>query len=257
MKWPNRFTIVRHGQSEYNALRDKKIKSPIYQAFLAEFEKNHQSEEARKLARQVKEAMSLGVSDYDTALTDAGVRQARETGEGLSVQMGLPDIIFFSPYLRTRKTLDHMIEGWPELAKVRKFEDDRLREQEHGLSLLYNDGRVFQTFHPEQKEFHALMGRYWYQYPQGESVSQVRDRVRLFLDMLIRECATKHVLIVSHHLTKLSVRANLERLTDKEFIRLDEHEKPVNCGVTSYKGNPHAGTNGKLELEFYNKKLWT
>jgi hypothetical protein len=52
------------------------------------------------------------------------------------------------------------------------------------------------------------------------------------------------------------VRANLERLSSEEFIRLDEEEKPRNCGVTIYRGNPHRGANGKLELECYNRCFW-
>ena len=35
--------------------------------------------------------------------------------------------------------------------KVKIIEDERIREQEHGLSSIYNDWRVFFTLHPEQK----------------------------------------------------------------------------------------------------------
>ncbi len=115
---------------------------------------------------------------------------------------------------------------------------------------------MFHALNPDQKRLRDTMGPYWYQYPQGESVSMVRDRIRDVLSMIIREYAGQHVLMVTHHLTILSLRANLERLSPEEFIRLDNHEKPVNCGITIYRGEPKLGKNGKLVLESYNTCLW-
>lgn len=256
MKWPNSLTLVRHGQSEYNILRAKKAADPLYQKFRTVFEIDHTHKRTRDLANQVREKYALGVSDYDTPLTQIGRDQAFTTGRELQKHIRTPEVIFVSPYLRTRTTFGEMVRGWPELGNAKIVYDDRIREQEHGLSLLYNDWRVFETLHPEQKELHDLLGRYWYQYPQGESVSEVRDRIRLFTDMLVREYAEQEVLLVTHHLTILSIRANLERLSAEEFIELDENNKPSNCGITTYVGNPTKGTGGKLILEHYNRCLW-
>lgn len=256
MKWPKSLTIIRHGESAYNVLRAQKEDDALYKEFKIAFEKDYQSPQTIELAKQVQKKFTLGVSDYDTPLTEEGIRQARETGRNLLDNMFLPDVVFVSPYLRARQTFKYLAEEFPGLEKGKVVYDDRIREQEHGLSLLYNDWRVFYTFHPEQKKLHDLMGRYWYQYPQGESVSNVRDRNRDFTGMLIREYAGKRVLLVSHHLTILSFRGIFERLSPEDFIYLDEHEKPVNCGVTTYIGNPKLGTDGKLELVEYNKKFW-
>ncbi len=256
MKWPNTLTLVRHGQSEYNVLRAKKDADPLYQEFKKMFRRNHTSSQTRHLAEQVRHKFALGVSDYETLLTKEGRRQALATGRELKKHIRTPEVVFISPYLRTRNTFDEMTVGWPELMGAKIVYDDRIREQEHGLSLLYNDWRVFETLHPEQKELHELLGPYWYQYPQGESVSEVRDRIRLFTDMLVREYAEKEVLLITHHLTILSIRANLERLSPEEFVGIDENEKPLNCGVTTYTGDPTAGTNGKLILDQYNRCFW-
>jgi hypothetical protein len=61
---------------------------------------------------------------------------------------------------------------------------------------------------------------------------------------------------VTHHLSILALRANLERFGAPEFQRLDNEEKPINCGVTIYRGNPNAGEDGHLELDRYNQKLY-
>lgn len=140
--------------------------------------------------------------------------------------------------------------------RCKKNNDERIREQEHGLSILYNDWRVFQTLHPEQKLLREQEGRYWYRYPQGENVADVRLRTHNWMGTLIRDFAEKKVLVVTHHLTILSLRANFERLDENGFLHLDEHEAPINCGVTVYRGNPNKGTNGKLELEAYNQKFY-
>lgn len=256
MKWPDSVTLVRHGQSAYNALRAAKEQDPLYQEFRRAFRADFRSAKTRRLAKEVQGKFALGVSDYKTPLTKEGRRQALRTGMSLSEQMRAPDVVFCSPYWRTRATLGWMRVGWPSLRRVKTVFEDRIREQEHGLALLYNDWRVFQALHPEQKELRDLQGSYWYQYPQGESASQVRDRGRDVQSMLIREWGEKHVLLVLHHITILSLRANLERLSPEQFIHIDEHEKPANCGVTRYEGVPTLGKDGRLILWYYNQRLF-
>lgn len=199
---------------------------------------------------------SLKAGDHDTPLTKNGERQAKETGAKMKKFLELPDVIFVSPYQRTLNTLGNIIKGWPELDRVPTFEDDRIREQEHGIANLYNDWRVFHALCPDQKELFDRMGQYWYCYPQGESVPDVRERVRSMMSTLIREYSERRVLMITHHLTIISIRAQLERLDANDFIRIDKHDKPINCGVTIYKGDPRGGKNGRLKLSSYNKKIY-
>lgn len=256
MKWPAGVTLIRHAESAYNELKQRKQGDSLYQSFKAAFELDYRSPEARRLALEIKDRYTLGCNDFEMPLTDAGRNQARATGKHLHQLISKPDVVFYSPYRRTCDTFTELCAEWPALKDVKMIAEDRIREQEHGLALLYNDRRVLQVLHPEQKELRDLLGPYWYQQPQGESVSQVRDRTRAVITMLIRECAGQRVLMVTHHLTILSWRANIERLTPAEFIRLDAEEEPVNCGITHYEGNPRASEDGRLELKFYNKKLY-
>lgn len=264
MKWPSSITLVRHGRSVYNELRDKKLKDPEYREFCKEYERGP-SEKLRVMARAMQHKFALRMGDYETPLSTTGEKQVEIIGKKLQAQINRgqnesiivrPDVIFVSPHERTRQTLDGMIRRGFDVCDVRIVSEDRIREQEHGLALLYSDWRVFQSLHPEQRELNELVGPYWYQYPQGESVSMVRDRIRSFTNTLIREYSERHVMVITHHLTILSIRANYERLTPEEFIQLDKEQKPINCGVTMYRGNPKFGPDGKLELLFYNKKLY-
>jgi len=96
---------------------------------------------------------------------------------------------------------------------------------------------------------------YRYRYPQGENVPDVRDRNTLMTATIARDYAGKNVMLVCHHLYILAQRTNHERLDEEEFLRLDAKEKPVNCGVTVYRGHPKLGQDGRLVLEFYNKQF--
>lgn len=254
MKWPRRLRIVRHAQSAYNVLRDKKKGDEQYERFLQLYELNHSDDrEFLQLATVLKTRYALGVGDYETPITEAGRLMAVQLGAALSDSR--PDVIFVSPYLRTRQTYEAMCEGGYNSHGAKMVIDDRIREQEHGLSLLYNDWRLFHAFHPEQRALRELLGPYWYRYPQGESVSDVRDRIRAFLGMLVRECDGLEVHLVSHHLTKLSMLANQLRWSPEEFIKYDEKNKPINCGVTTFTGDPMQGEDGRMILETYNENL--
>ena len=255
MKWPASITMIRHGESSYNALRDAKALDPHYREFLKAYKKDYTSAECRRLAQETREEYSLKTNDYETPLSLNGQEQAQKTGAALAKENHYPpDIVLVSPYLRTRQTWQKMQEGGFKAEGARVIIEDRIREQEHGLSVLYSDWHVFHVLHPEQKLMRERMGPYWYQYPQGESISMVRDRLRDVTTMMIREFSGLHVMLITHHLTILSVRANYERLSPEEFIRLDKDEKPVNCGITRYIGDQTQGTGGKLILSEYNTK---
>lgn len=257
MKWPESLSLIRHDVSAFNNLKGQKEQSPLYKAFRQAYETRPEAEETIKLALEVKDMFALEIGDHNTPLAEGAGWQAKIVGERLKGLIKVPDIIFVSPYLRTHTTLDRLTEGWPELKHVETKEEERIREQDHGLTLIYNDWRVFNVLHPEQKALRDVQGEYWYRYPQGENVSDVRERLRSWLGTLSRDYVNQNVLAVTHHLTILSLRANLERLDDREFLRLDNEEKPINCGVTIYRGEDDKGSNGKLVLEGYNINLYS
>lgn len=259
MKWPETLTIVRHGESMYNALKQAKEADPRYKEFKKAYNKREKDPEtAKELALQLiaDRTFMLDFGDHDTPLSEKGHQQAETTGAKLSEKIKLPDVVFVSPYLRTRQTLGSMAVGWPELGEVKIVEEERIREQEHGLALIYNDWRIFNIMHPEQDQLRGLQGSYWYQFPQGESVPQVRERDRSFKNTVTRDYREQNVLVVAHHLQILAARANQERFGADEFIRLDHEEKPVNCGVTIYRGDPDLGQDGRLILDTYNEQLY-
>ena len=256
MKWPEQLTLIRHDTSTFNASKVAKETDELYLRFREAFEANPESEETHDLALQVHEKFKPTVGDWDTPLWDGESPNACTVGQNLTKHIDCPDVIFVSPYIRTQATLAGLVRGWPNLGTVRTYVDDRLREQEHGLANLFGDWRVFHALHPEQRLLYNMHKRYFYCFPQGESVPNVRERIALWLNTITRDFASKRILVVTHHLTILSIRASLERLSYEQFIHLDKHEKPMNCGATFYRGYPNLGSDGHLALEQYNVKLY-
>lgn len=259
LKWPRRVTLIRHALSEFNSLRPRKDADPLYQRFKELFGSNPNALVTQDLARQLLATYSLGMGDYRTPIAEGAAIEAVRTGQKLrQIRRQLPDVIFVSPYHRTHGTLQAIIEGWPELRRVEVIEDERIREREHGLMLNSNDWRIFYSLYPEQWALRQIEGPYWYRFPQGENIPDVRARNRSWISTLVREFARADVLAVTHHVTILATRANLERLDWEEYLRLDEEEKPINCGVTTYRGIPGVGRHreGKIKLVSYNERLF-
>jgi broad specificity phosphatase PhoE len=257
MKWPTELLLIRHAESAYNNLKKTKEADPEYQRFRQLFEFDRSHAEILSLALLLQERHSLGCSDRQTPITTAGERQARITGKRMrDAGVDPPEIIFVSPYLRTLETLRLLKEEWPELQAARAYREERIREKDHGLALLYNDWRIYHVLQPEQGRLHDLLGDYDYRFLNGENIPDVRQRTHSWITTITREFAGKRVMAITHHLTILATRANFERMGPEEFLHLDQHEKPVNCGVTRYVGKATLGSRGKLELEEYNRRYY-
>jgi broad specificity phosphatase PhoE len=257
MKWPVELLLIRHAESAYNELKKKKDADPDYRRFRGLFEQDRGNPETASLARVLQQRHSLGCSDRETPITKRGERQARITGRRMrETESAAPEIVFVSPYLRTLETLRLLKEEWPEMAGAREFREERIREKDHGLALLYNDWRIYHVLQPEQGRLHDLLGDYDYRFMNGENIPDVRQRTHSWITTITREFAGRRVMAITHHLTILATRANFERMGPEEFLRLDEHEKPVNCGVTRYFGKADVGSRGRLELERYNQQYY-
>lgn len=256
MKWPSSVTLIRHAPSANNVLRHQWEGDKDWREFVAEFEADHHSASTRQLAEMLFGRYKLGSGDWSTPAIEDSLCHAETMARALAETQPRPHEIFVSPYLRTKQTLEAMVRGWPELDIWAPVEEERIREQEHGLATIYSSRRIFFAFHPEQYDLYKLEGQYWYRYPQGEKVPDVRERVRSFLATIIREYSEKHVMIVTHHLAILSFMAALGRWDDKIFMVYNEHHKPINCGVTRYHGNPSVGKDGRHIPVYYNKKLY-
>ena len=108
--------------------------------------------------------------DSRIPLTERGFAQARSAGQQIRKLVGNESTrFFFSPYIRTRQTLLAILEAF-EGIPVQTTSEPRLREQDFGN---YQNPESMEKAFVERQKF----GRFYYRFPDGESGTDVFDRV--------------------------------------------------------------------------------
>jgi len=205
--------------------------------------------------------------DNAMRLTELGWVQARLAGTALRDKItnsaGETSIHFIvSPYVRTMETFHGIASAWcdPEqtfshikdrderlaiwydrLAEMGLtwHEDPRIREQDFGN---YQDAEQIRKAKSERWEF----GTFYYRFMNGESASDVFDRVSTFLDSLWRGFYHPHrsqnYVLVTHG---ISIRVLLSRYFRYTVDQFNMMKNPKNCEMIVL---GHDGL-GKLELD--------
>ena len=136
------------------------------------------------------------VPDYRIPLTDLGVEQARAAGEQVRRLLdGRPVCVYVSPYLRAYQTLEALNLG---TLIERVIEEPRLREQDWANFQIAGEIE-------DQKELRNAYGHFFYRFREGESGSDVYDRISSFMETLYRHWSrpsyAPNALFVTHGLT--------------------------------------------------------
>lgn len=147
---PKRLILVRHGESEANVDRSQYAHLP----------------------------------DWRISLTARGIKEAQHCGRRLrNLVKDEPLFIYYSPYQRTRQTLDEIRRSLNPLQIMGEREDERLREQEMGnYQPLPASGEMDDLW-----DARNTYGRSFFRFPCGESGLDVMDRVGSFFDALLKE----------------------------------------------------------------------
>jgi broad specificity phosphatase PhoE len=207
--WPERLWIVRHGQSAGNLARD--------------------AAEA-----DGKDLIELATRDADTPLSPLGEEQSRALGEWFAEGGNdtRADVLLTSPFVRSRQTLSIIAEALGmDRGKIQS--DERLREKEFGILDRYTKHGVGETF-PAIAAQRALVGKFYFRPPGGESWCDVILRLRSVVEELRRDYAGRRVLIVSHQVVVNCFRYLLERMDEEAILAIDRQGDVPNCSVTEY-----------------------
>lgn len=276
-KWPDSLTLIRHGQSEANVLEhkfhDEQFKH-FKELFQQEFEaldvisiteKTFPSVELLDMAKKILKIAAPKYSDFDTPLTKEGMEQASQTGKKLADNaIAKPNLIYVSPFHRTRQTLEGLMEGWPELKGVKVIEDERLREREHGKVAIYGMRELFFIFNPQHAMLYKLGSEYDFRHDGGESLFDLKERVRSFMKSRIHTeipeaDEPRNIMLVTHGLVKSATRAYLEGWGKEKYLSERSNNSPINCGVTVYKSvqpQQSRAYRDNIALDKYNMKLY-
>lgn len=210
-RWPATLWIVRHGESSGNVARDA-----AHTAGLAD--------------------IAIGMRDVDVPLSALGERQAEALGRWFA---GIPaheqpSVVLSSPYMRAQQTAEIITRMTGTGDRSTKIgHDERLREKEFGiLDRLTRTG--IEQRHPKEAERRALVGKFYYRPPAGESWADVVLRLRSVLDSISLHYAGGRVLIVAHQVVVLCLRYLLESMDEKTILAIDREGEVANCSVTEY-----------------------
>lgn len=144
---PKRIILMRHGESAGNIDQGAYATTPDHKIPL--------TEEGRAQAREAGRKMRALIS------THSGVGACAENWR----------VYFYvSPYARTRTTLREVGKGFSRRRVIGVREECRIREQDFGNFQVEERMRVV-------KETRERFGRFFYRFPEGESASDVYDRV--------------------------------------------------------------------------------
>jgi broad specificity phosphatase PhoE len=208
-RWPTALWIVRHGESSGNVARDA-----AYAAGLAD--------------------IAINMRDVDVPLSELGERQSEALGHWFAnlAEHERPSVVLSSPYLRAQQTAE-IITRTTGTRNLKVGHDERLREKEFGmLDRLTRTG--IEQRHPKEAERRALVGKFYYRPPAGESWADVVLRLRSVLDSVSLHYAGERVLIVAHQVVVLCLRYLLEAMDEKTILAIDLEGDVANCSVTEY-----------------------
>lgn len=213
---PKNLFLVRHGQSEGNLVRKQYEESGNESFFSDEF---------------------LGLHESQYALTDLGVEQAKKAGRWfLKNRWNVFDRMLVSNNVRAMQTAAYL-----NIENAHWMIDFNLRERDGGLFNVMTPSQRDANY-SDQKKFYNKQP-FLFRPPQGESIADVCQRVKIVIDTLARECDSKNVIIVCHGHVMRTFRVILERMSLKktnEFLLANEEwGKVPNCSIIHYtRDNP-------------------
>ena len=207
--WPARLWIVRHGQSAGNVARDVAESSGV-------------------------DLIELDSRDANTPLSALGEQQSAALGRwfrALEVEER-PKVLLCSPFLRALQTcaaIASAIDAPPEEMSV----DERLREKEFGVLDRYTVAGIRSRF-PELAAQRALVGKFYFRPPGGESWCDVILRLRSVVEVLRRDYVGERVVIVGHQVIVNCFRYLLECMDEAGILEVDRKGDVPNCSFTEY-----------------------
>lgn len=176
--------------------------------------------------------------DFRIPLTKKGVEQARAVGAAnFTADEMIQSLVYASPYLRTRQTLENLFAGIKGFNEMRKsenypkynghtfkvYEDVRIREIDRGYEA-----------HDEDLIRRKHYGWFYYRFPAGEAPADCYDRVSTFLESMMRQVerrpgsngAKRDVVIVTHGIL---IRCFVMRFMHLSVEQFDTLDNPRNC----------------------------
>ncbi|MFZ4631929.1 MAG: histidine phosphatase family protein [Patescibacteria group bacterium] len=225
MSMPRNIYLVRHGQSEGNLLHQQYRETKDISLFSTNF---------------------LDIHEADYVLTEKGIEQARLAGKWLKRNVKST----FARMLVSNNTRAEETAAYLGLEDAAWMIDHNLGERENGLFSVLTPVEIEANFKWHQK-FHDSQP-FLYRPPQGQSMLDKVNQIKIVLETLSRECSGKDVVIVCHGHVIRGFRILLEHMSRSEineYLNTEEDWGRVpNCAIVHYtRMNPKDNIGGLHE----------
>jgi probable phosphoglycerate mutase len=181
-------------------------------------------------------ALSVPITerDADLPLTHLGAAQAAAVGRRLATDP--PQVVYCSPYLRTRQTLAAILGALADVGAPTPETcfDERLRDRETGSWEMLTTAALRRKF-PEEMARRDHVGPFYFRPPCGENFPDVALRVRSLLYDALPASEGHRLLIVAHDAIVLMLRLILDGLDEPTLTRIVDSGGAIgNCTVTRW-----------------------
>lgn len=216
--------------------RKRKLPKRLYVIRHARSLANDALEEAEA---QGADTFELPMPEHHAPIVDKGHEQVHDLAYWLAQlpEEHKPTSVVSSTHTRTVQTSDGLVSK-AGLALVTKL-DERFIEKKWGVIGGLTRGGYHRRY-PEEAARRKRQGDFRYR-PSGggESLRDVKKRVKPALDEQLDAHADENLAIVTHSQVVLVLRQLIEKLTEHEALELDRTSKIPNCSVCVYvrKGN--------------------
>lgn len=281
-----RITFVRHLESKYNEYKEKIKTNPIYLEFMTTQDISKKKELAQLLLKDFFEEVGI---DYETWLSTKWHQEWTILSQNYAKLIDqcpemFPDLIYVSPYIRTRTTLNYMLKDieWldMDLDKLTNEEDlrdlivwsfngkniaikvdERIRERDHGSNVAPS---FIRDFWDGERWFHDLLSKkqrekiYYFTSPAGwESQAYTNARKKQFLDSAYDKKQFKNIWCFDHHLDILGGVQSISGWSFETFYKLNELWRPANGSRTIFSQIPKTQKwdENKFRIAGYNLSL--
>ncbi|EKD24712.1 MAG: hypothetical protein ACD_80C00167G0010 [uncultured bacterium (gcode 4)] len=279
-------TFIRHLESKYNEYKFLIENNPDYQEFMQTEDIQRKNELAPILLKYFFDEISI---EYETGLSTKwhqdGERIWKLYAELIQNSPELfPDLIYVSPYVRTRATAHYMLKyiqwldmDFDKLIDEDKLQDlivwsfqwknvaikidERIRERDHGSNIAPYFIRNFQEGGNWYRDLLSKIQRektYYYTAPLwGESQVQTNARAKEFLLRNFEKNEFKNIHVYSHHLLIVWALLSVFGWSFDTFYKLNELWRPANGSFTILSQIPKTkeGKENKFRVSGYNLSL--
>ncbi len=163
----------------------------------------------------VKHIINDNIENNIYPLIKKGEKEAVQTAKKLKSKK--IDFIFSSDFLRTKQTAE-LVAGTIGFDKSKIIFDERIREINVGVF----NGKSGKEYHAH---FSSQLEKFSKTPPEGENLTQLKQRVMSFLEEIDGQYQGKNILIVCHEYTTWMITAGTEGLADEEAAKLNENKK--------------------------------